>query len=794
MEYPYQDRTKSISERVKDLLSRMTIEEKIAQLHAFWLILSEDGQHQIRSNDEFTRSSDPDRLHQLLSYGLGQITRPLGSHGVDARKGVRALNRLQQFLCQETRLGIPAISHEECLNGLMARGSTMFPSALAYGSTWNPALIEKVGEIIGREARSVGCHQGLAPVLDVSRDARWGRTEETFGEDPYLVGVLATRYVRGLQGPNRDFLATLKHFAGHSFSEGARNHAPVHLGWRELNDIFLLPFEMAVKQANAGSVMPAYHDIDGEPCHASHLLLTEVLRQQWGFDGIVVADYVGISLLYRDHKVAADAAGAAALAFNAGLDIELPGEDCAVHLKTALDRGQITIEKINEIVSRVLTEKFRLGLFEHPYTDETQIALRTPEAIEVAGEVARQSVVILENKGILPLASKQGKRIAVIGPTAADPMALLSGYSFPVHLIVNDMTEDADDIVTPLAAFQQKFGVGNVRYTQGCPILEERRAGTPVFPGDVTDGSDLNRSSPVSQRLDLIPVAAANAKSADVAVVCVGDLAGLFQTGTVGEGSDTDSLALPGVQQRLVEAVVATGTPTVVVITGGRPYNLGGLESRVAGLVIAFSGGQRGGQGLVDVLTGQVEPTGRLTVSVPKSAGAMPYYYNHKLKSSGTPIALHFGARYPFGHGLSYTRFDYRDLKLAQNQIDIETGEIVLSFTLNNAGERTGTEIPQLYIRDCLASLVRPVKELRAFGRVTLQPGQTAEITFRVPVDMLNFTGPAGQRTIEPGLFELQVGASSADIRLRTEITVTGQTRVLGRDWRMESSCEAVIE
>ena len=794
MEYPYQDRTKSISERVKDLLSRMTIEEKIAQLHAFWLILSEDGQHQIRSNDEFTRSSDPDRLHQLLGYGLGQITRPLGSHGVDARKGVRALNRLQQFLCQETRLGIPAISHEESLNGLMARGSTMFPSALAYGSTWNPALIEKVGEIIGREARSVGCHQGLAPVLDVSRDARWGRTEETFGEDPYLVGVLATRYVRGLQGPKRDFLATLKHFAGHSFSEGARNHAPVHLGWRELNDIFLLPFEMAVKQANAGSVMPAYHDIDGEPCHASHLLLTEVLRKQWGFDGIVVADYVGISLLYRDHKVAADAAGAAALAFSAGLDIELPGEDCAVHVKTALDQGQIAIEKINEIVTRVLTEKFRLGLFEHPYADEDKITLRTPEAIEVAGEVARQSVVILENKGILPLASGQGKRIAVIGPTAADPMALLSGYSFPVHLIVNDMMEDADDIVTPLAAFQQKFGAGNVRYTQGCPILEERRAGAPVFPGDVTDGSDLDRTSPVSQRLDLIPVAAANAKSAGVAVVCVGDLAGLFQTGTVGEGSDTDSLALPGVQQRLVEAVVATGTPTVVVITGGRPYNLGGLESRVAALVVAFSGGQRGGQGLVDVLTGQVEPTGRLTVSVPKSAGAMPYYYNHKLKSSGTPVALHFGARYPFGHGLSYTRFEYRDLKLAQNQIDIETGEILLSFALGNAGERTGTEIPQLYIRDCLASLVRPVKELRAFGRVTLPPGQTAEITFRVPVDMLNFTGPSGQRIIEPGVFELQVGASSADIRLRTEVTVTGQTRVVGRDWRMESSCEAVIK
>jgi beta-glucosidase len=794
MDSPYQDRTKSIAERVKDLLHRMTIDEKIAQIHAFWLILSEDGNHQMRSNDEFTRSSDPGRLQRLLGYGLGQITRPLGSHGVDARQGVRALNRLQQFLCQETRLGIPAISHEECLNGLMARGATMFPSALAYSSTWNPDLIQKVGETIGREARSVGCHQGLAPVLDVSRDVRWGRTEETFGEDPYLVGVLATRYVRGLQGPNRDFLATLKHFAGHSFSEGARNHAPVHLGYRELNDIFLLPFEMAIKQANAGSVMPAYHDIDNVPSHSSRHLLTEVLRDQWGFDGLVVADYVGVSLLYRDHGVAADPAEAAALAFNAGLDIELPGEDCAVHLKTALERGQITIEKIDEIVRRVLTEKFRLGLFEHPYANEEKIALRTSEALEVACEVARQSIVILENNGILPLEPSRPKRIALIGPTAADPMALLSGYSFPVHLIINDMTETADDIVTPLAAFRERFGAANVSYAQGCPILEQRRAGAPVFPGDFTNtGANLDRTSPVSQRLDLIPSAVTNAGNADVAIVCVGDLAGLFQTGTVGEGSDTDSLALPGVQQQLLEAVVGTGTPTIVIITGGRPYNIGGLESRVAALVIAFAGGQRGGQALVDVLSGHAEPTGRLTVSVPKSGGAMPYFYNHKLKSSGTPIALHFGSRYPFGYGLSYTRFEYRNLQLAPDRIEIETGEIVLSFTLTNTGERTGTEVPQLYIRDCLASVVRPVKELRAFSRVTLGPGQTAEVTFRVPVDMLNFTGLSGQRIIEPGVFELQVGASSADIRLRTEVTVTGQTRVLGREWRMESSAEVMI-
>ncbi len=317
MSHPYQDSSRPVDERASDLLARMTFEEKAAQMHALWLILSDDGRHRPRQ-DDFTGGTDPEAVQKSLRQGLGQISRALGSHGVDARTGVRALNRLQKFLREETRLGIPALSHEECLVGLMARGATMFPSALAYGATWNPDLVERAAGAIGREARSVGCHQGLAPVLDVSRDVRWGRTEETLAEDPYLVGVLGTRFVRGLQGEQRDLLATLKHFAGHSWSEGARNHGPVHLGWRELNDVFLLPFEMAVKQARAGSVMPAYHDIDNESCHAARHLLTGVLRDEWGFDGLIVADYIGISLLYQHHNLARDRAEAAALAFNAG--------------------------------------------------------------------------------------------------------------------------------------------------------------------------------------------------------------------------------------------------------------------------------------------------------------------------------------------------------------------------------------------------------------------------------------------------------------------------------------------
>jgi beta-glucosidase len=772
----------------------MTIDEKIAQMHAYWLILSEDGKHTPRF-DEFTGGCDTDKMNQMLKNGLGQITRPLGSHSVDSRQGVRALNRLQKFMIEETRLGIPVMSHEECLVGLMAKGGTLFPSALAYGATWNPDLVKKAAEIISNEARSVGCRQGLAPVLDVSRDVRWGRTEETFGEDPYLIGVMATRFVQGLQGDKRDLLATLKHYAGHSLGEGARNHAPVNLGWKELSDTFLLPFEMAVKAANPGSVMPAYHDIDNEPCHSSHKLLTKVLREQWGFDGIIVADYIGISLLYQHHNVAADRAEAAALAFNAGLDIELPGDDCAMQITEAVNRGLISVAKIDEIVSRLLTEKFRIGLFENPYVDENKINLRSSQALEVAKEVSSQSIVVIENNGILPIVPSKDKKIAVIGPAADDPMALLCGYSFPVHLILNQVNESVAGIITPLVGFQRVFGKDQIIYEKGVHILEKRQYGAPVFPGDVQDEKavSMDRVSPVSMNTDHIPDAVTCAKNADVAIVCVGDLAGLFQTGTVGEGSDADSLNLPGVQQQLLEAVVSTGKPVVVVMMSGRPYNLQGLESKVAAFVWAFSGGQEGGNAIADIITGAVEPSGRLTVSVPKNVGAVPCYYNHKLKSSGTPIAFHFGSHYPFGYGLSYTKFVFSDLALEKESIDINSGEINVSFRVTNTGSRKGVVVPQLYVRDVLASVVRPVKELKAFGRVELGAGQSRNVSFCVPVDMLGFTGTEGVRIVEPGAFEVQIGNSSADIVLRKTIMVTGQKRVLGKDWKMFSSIQTTL-
>ncbi|WP_319519161.1 glycoside hydrolase family 3 N-terminal domain-containing protein [uncultured Martelella sp.] len=784
----YKDASQPIEARVSDLLGRMTIEEKIGQLHAVWLFLAEDGNHQTRS-DQFTGETNPETLKAMLSSGLGQVTRPLGTRSIDPAEGVRALNALQKFMVEETRLGIPVMSHEECLSGLMIKGATLFPSSLSFGATFNPALIEKVGAAIGQEARAIGCHQGLAPVLDVARDARWGRTEESIGEDPYLAGVIASAYVKGLQGEDRGVLATLKHYAGHSASEGGRNHAPVHMGWRELNDTFMLPFEMAVKLANAGSVMPAYHDIDGEPVHASHNLMTRVLRDDWGFDGLIVADYVGVSLLYQHHGIAETRAEAAALSFNAGLDIELPGDDCAKDMKEALDRGLITEAKIDEIVGRVLKEKFRLGLFEKPYADDGGIVLQRQEFADIARQTAEESITILDNNGILPLAS--GKKVAVIGPTADDPLALLGDYAFPVHLIHNEAQEEVESVITPLAGLKAKLGADNVVYARGCNILDERKAGAPVFPGDVDDSTSLEQASSLSSRLDMIPEAVEAAKNADVAIVCVGDLSGIFQTGTVGEGSDADTLELPGVQQKLLDAVIETGKPVIVVISSGRPYNLGGAEDRIAAQVMTFFSGQEGGTALADVLTGTVEPSGRLTLSIPHNVGAAPYFYNHSFKSSGTPIARHFGSRYPFGHGLSYTTFDYADVALEEDAVDIAAGTVKLSFTVKNTGNRDGIAVPQLYVRDEIATLVRPVKELKAFGKIALKPGESTRVTFEVPTDMLNFTGYEGRRIVEPGFFTLMVGASSGDIRLKTRVEVTGERRKLPADWRMLSGFSA---
>jgi beta-glucosidase len=758
----YRDSGRGVEERVQDLLARMTVEEKIAQLTSVWLNVDPESGAVAPNQNLFQGKFDP---AEAMRHGIGQITRPFGSRPVDPAAGAGAVNELQRRLVEETRLGIPAICHEECLSGFMAQGATSFPSPLNYAATWDPDLIERVGAVIGRQMRSVGAHQGLAPVADVARDARWGRIEETLGEDPYLVGRMVTHYVRGLQGPDvrRGVAATLKHFAGYSFSEGGRNFAPAHVGRREFIDVFLLPFEMAVREGGALSVMNAYQDIDGEPPAASHWLLTEVLREEWGFDGIVVADYGAITFLHQLHRVAPGRTEAAALALKAGLDVELPNPvEFPEGLKDALAQGLIDMADLDRAVSRVLGLKFKMGLFESPYVDPSAVELNRAEDQALAAEVARKSMVLLANNGLLPLPASI-KRLAVLGPNAHDRLALFGNYSFENHVVSTHYPDAADRVVTAptvLEVLRRRLPGAEIRYGAGCRIMD---------PG--TEG---------------VEAAAALARGADAAVVVVGDRAGHFRQGTVGEGTDAVSLSLPGGQAALLDAVLDTGTPTVVVLLNGRPFALPDVAERAAAVLEAWFPGQAGAEAIVDVLFGRLNPGGKTALTFSRGAGVQPAYYNHKFLSGGLPRLPEFKPVFPFGHGLSYTRFDYSDLALSAAEVPVE-GEIEVSLAVKNVGERGGEEVVQLYVQDLCASVTRPVKELKGFVRLGLEPGRAARVRFTLPADLFAFTGPSFEKIVEPGLMRVMIGASSEDIRLQGEFALVGPMRPAGRNRALSS-------
>lgn len=757
---PYRDPARAPEARARDLLARMTREEKIAQLCSVWLTLDPAGGDFAPMQAFGAPPGDPARD---LRHGIGQITRPFGSRPIAPRDGVRVLNAFQRHLIDGTRLGIPAIAHEEALTGFTTQGATQFPSPLNYGATWDPALIRRVGDAIRRQLRACGIHQALAPVADVIRDARWGRVEECLAEDPHLVGALVSAYVAGLQGddPRTGIIATLKHFVGYSASEGGRNFAPAHLGPRELADVFLVPFEMAVKTSGVRSVMNAYNEIDGVPCAASRWLLTETLRERWGFDGIVVADYFAVRMLHQLHHVAEGAVDASAAALSAGLDVELPTSECfAAGLGEALDRGLVAPAALDEAVLRVLRLKFASGLFEQPYADEHSpllAPLDAPEARALAREVAERSIVLLANDGVLPLAA--GVRVAVLGPNADDPMALFGNYSFQNHVASHFPKHPLERAPTLLEALRERLGAAAVTYVRGCRIL--------CAPGQLDD----DRSE--------IPAAAEAARAADVAVLVVGDKAGHFRTGTVGEGTDAWDLSLPGVQGELVEAVLASGTPTVIVLVNGRPFDLSGLAGRAAAIVEAWFPGQDGAAAIADVLTGAINPSGKTTVTFSRGAGVMPRHHDHKPLAAGIPALPAFAAVFPFGHGLSYTRFDYADLGIEPGTTATD-GTISVSCTVRNLGPGAGDEIVQLYLRDPVASVTRPVRELRGFTRVPLAAGAGARVRFRVSADLVSFTGPEHTRIVEPGRIEVQIGASSEDIRLRGEWRLDGATRRVG--------------
>ena len=760
VEPPYRDTSRARDERVEDLLRRMTLAEKTAQLGSAWVF-------QVAKGLEVSESGA-----ELLRNGLGQVTRISGASSLDAEGAARLANAIQRHLLEETRLGIPAIVHEEICSGLMGREAVVFPQAIGLASTWDPDLAEELADAIRVQMRAVGAHQGLAPVLDVCRDPRWGRTEETFGEDPYLVSRIGVAFTRGLQGPSlrSGVVATLKHFVGYGASDGGMNWAPAGIPPRALREVYLHPFEAAVRVAGARSVMNAYNEIDGILCAADRDLLTRTLRDEWGFEGFVVSDYFSIRQLADYHRLAVDGESAAVLALEAGLDVELPATDCyGAPLLGAIEAGIVAEGMLDEAVRRVLRTKFDLGLFDGPYVDIAAVsgAAATAAHRELARTIARKSIVLLSNDGILPLAADVGS-IAVIGPNADTARNLFGDYAYPAHVesLQNVLDSGRSSLSTP--------GVESVQIApmeiEAPSVLDALRAryGSRVSfaPGcDVAGSSDSGFGE-----------AAELAAAADVVVMVMGDKSGLTEDCTSGEFRDRASFDLPGVQEELVRAVLETGTPVVLVLVAGRPSASAWLHEHCAAVVMAWLPGEEGAGAIADVLSGDTNPGGKLPLSYPRAVGQVPVFYAHKASGGrshpvGDYVDQSASALYPFGHGLSYTTFELSELRIAEETVRW-ADEIVVEARVTNTGKQAGDEVVQLYTRDPQASVTRPERELKSFLRLTLEPGETRRITFRVPVGQLGLYDRDLTYVVEPGAIEVFLGLSSADTVSVGSVTV----------------------
>jgi beta-xylosidase len=773
----WRDPARPVAERVALLLATMTLEEKVAQLGSRWI-----------GNDMLPAEAEPDAgalnvapmqdvfaagasvpLEEASRHGLGHLTRVFGSGPVTVAEGAAEIVRQQHAVLDGTRLRIPAIVHEECLTGFTTYGATVYPAAIAWGATFDPGLVERMAAAIGRDMAAVGVHQGLSPVLDVVRDYRWGRVEETMGEDPYLVAMLGSAYVRGLQGAG--VLATLKHFAGYSASRAARNHGPVSMGRRELRDVVLPPFETAVTLAGVGSVMNSYSDVDGVPAGADPWLLTEVLRDEWGFAGTVVSDYWAVPFLASMHRVAADAGDAGTLALTAGIDVELPDTIGYAGLVERVRRGDVPEELVDRAARRVLTQKVQLGLLDPGWTPEgsvrdPEVDLDSPANRALARELAERSVVLLDAGSALPLRGDL-RRIAVVGPCAADPRTFLGCYAFPNHVLPRHPGYGMGiDVPTAVDALRAELADAEIVHEPGCAVQGDDRSG--------------------------FAAAVAAARGADVCIALVGDLAGLFGHGSSGEGCDAEDLRLPGAQADLLDALLDTGTPVVVVVVSGRPYALGDVHGRAVALVQAFMPGEEGGAAIAGVLSGRVQPSGRLPVQIPRHAGGQPSTYLQPplggAESAGIS-SLDAAPLFPFGHGRSYTTFEVDDLRLGDKEIPTD-GELTLTVQVRNTGPRAGDEVVQLYLRDVLAPVARPVRQLVGFARVPLEPGAAADVTFRVHADRTAFTGPGYERIVEPGDVEVLVGTSATDLPCRGTVRLTGPVRTVGSDRRLVTPVE----
>ncbi|MEU4573341.1 glycoside hydrolase family 3 N-terminal domain-containing protein [Nonomuraea sp. NPDC023979] len=753
---PWRDPRLSPAERAEALIPLMTLEEKVAQLAGVWVGADASGGGVAPHQEDMAGVE----WSEVIAHGLGQLTRPFGTAPVDPVAGARSLAASQAEIVAAGRFGIPAQVHEECLTGFAAWRATVYPAPLSWGASFDPALVEEMAGHIGRSLRAAGVHQGLAPVVDVTRDYRWGRTEETIGEDPYLVGTLGAAYVRGLEGAG--IVATLKHFAGYASSRGGRNLAPVPMGPRELADVVLPPFEMALRLGGPRSVMNSYSEIDGLPVAADESLLTGLLRDTWGFTGTVVADYFAVRFLQKLHGLAADGGQAAGLALRAGIDVELPTVDTfGAPLIDAVKAGTVSDALIDRALRRVLAQKAELGLLDpdwRPLPDDVEnLRLDDDRGRDIALRLARQAVVLLRNsRGVLPLAP--GARVALVGPVADDPMAMLGCYSFPLH--VGGHPEHGLGLEVPSLRQALDALVPGVAYARGCDVS-----------GDDTSG---------------IAAAVAAAEAADVCVLAVGDRAGLFGRGTSGEGCDAADLRLPGVQPELVRAVLATGTPVVLVLLAGRPYALGPGTDAAAAVVCGFFPGQLGGQALAEVLTGAVNPSGRLPVSVPRDAGGLPAtYLSPPLGRRSEVSSVDPTPAFPFGHGLGYSAFEWSGARVVGPDVWPVDGEATVEITVRNTGERPGAEVVQLYLHDPVAQTTRPVARLLGFARVPLEPGDGAVVTFTVPADLTAFTGVRGRRVVEPGDVELRFGRSAGDLVAALPLRLDGREREVGHDRKL---------
>lgn len=753
---PYRNKNLPIEIRVQDLLSRMTLKEKIGQILCTmsWDYYTIDGKKAMVS-DKFIEELKDKQMGMLwATYRADPWTRKTLSNGLNPMLAAKVGNALQRYVVEKTRLGIPLFLAEEAPHGHMAIGTTVFPTGLGMAATWDTNLIEEAGNVISREIRLQGGHISYGPVLDLARDPRWSRVEETMGEDPVLSAKIGAAEVRGLGGGNLSLptstLVSLKHFIAYGIPEGGQNGGPALIGQRELMDCFLPPFRKSI-DAGALSVMTAYNSIDGVPCTSNSFLLTNVLRNIWKFKGLVVSDLYSIDGIFSTHDVAASIEDAGVAAVNAGVDVDL-GANAFIHLVDAVKSGKIKEAIVDTAVARVLKMKMQMGLFENPYVSPKMAAkyVRNAANIDVAYRVAQASVTLLKNENnILPLSKNM--HVAVIGPNADNKYNMLGDYTAP---------QEDSNVKTILAGINKKLPAENVEYVKGCDIRD-------------TTLNEINKAVEAANRSDIVIVAVGGSSARDFKTSYKETGAAITDDKHVsdmdcGEGFDRESLTLFGRQNQLLSALRKTGRPMVVVYIEGRPLDKTWAAQNADALITAYYPGQEGGLAIADVLFGDYNPAGRLPISVPRNIGQLPVYYNKKKPTVHNYVEMSASPLYPFGYGLSYTSFKYSNLLINGN---LDKGYTV-SFDITNTGNMDGEEVPQLYITDEISSVVQPIRQLKDFTRVYIHKNETRNIKMLITYDDLAFTGIDMTRRVEPGDFDIQIGTSSTDIRLHSKLTL----------------------